>query len=857
MDNIKERSDYDTDLLFRYQLYFAIEPTDPADYCIILYFVLKGIPFDPESISQHSHDDILAPLFELSSITPGNLDKHSNLYEFINSCPKDEFERDYPNIIKSIFASMSVDHISFFVSENIIDYVRHLGCLKIWDEGQSFFLFSSLPNDMEYRFAENSNSWYPFIPLFKDAFNINRKPYSVSAPGSTVYIADYECNRIDALIARCLSEGQRYVIIPSLQNYDGNSEIIESWLRKGWLKEIIDCNEINYKTDPSAVFVVLDLGDTVESVIYKDCFGNYLTSCPISYEEIRNNGYYIDPSVYILPTPNEGEELIELGNLCTLSMETIGYSNSRELPYYDYSYNFKRICINSDYPRKEEYQSSIYSKVFKGPHLHITYGAFKMQMLISNTLGYYHCKNETSFALHIKDNQIDQKYLAYVLLRDDSFARFISFIIPDELFLKRKIAVNMNRKEQEAIVQEYLAMTDDVVRSDARYNLIWADPDINNVLNATNQDKLQEWQIDQTFETDTIYSNNSHDSVIKERADEVDAMIMDATTDALNDRFIGLRMALKTCRKMSKPLYLYTDIDESALKLDLDPDDFEYLSNGRIFRKSNPLGFRQLITSVRLELDNKGIPVALMMGKFVKEFDAANWLDNEFNLSITSDLKYFLSQPNNSLNKLRGSFKTLFRIIVDEIHYGSGLENVDLGLIPTLLENGSVQDSKTTGKVFIIDGDVLPKTLAHALRYAVDITNGASHTETTFDEGSKLAVTEYIRCSDTSHLANSVLEIFMDFILFLYNTGCEFDAKCISRNIYEKQKADWHNCPLHKVSNNEYFCDAPDGSKVHVQFKSEQYRENMALHIIDVAMEGKYIDKYKLFAPQGCWEIEE
>jgi hypothetical protein len=263
---------------------------------------------------------------------------------------------------------------------------------------------------------------------------------------------------------------------------------------------------------------------------------------------------------------------------------------------------------------------------------------------------------------------------------------------------------------------------------------------------------------------------------------------------------------------------------------------------------------RKLIAALRTELDNAGNSLAKLQGDFIREFEAAKWIDARLpKLHVVSTLSFCLLHTNTSLNSARGLVNALYQAIMREISNGSGLEMMDEGMFPSLMQKGTYMHNNQI--LFTLSEKVMPLPLAHSLRYASDILNSASHQE----DIEKMDFKGYLNLMNSDNIANAVLRIIMEFILWIYDVKFKFSGYCISEDVNVIHKVIWKGT-LQQVSEREYYCETTEGElvRVYVNFQknSKNGPERVGTEIIinKVSIETQMRDKYKWKVDKLDWE---
>ena len=299
---------------------------------------------------------------------------------------------------------------------------------------------------------------------------------------------------------------------------------------------------------------------------------------------------------------------------------------------------------------------------------------------------------------------------------------------------------------------------------------------------------------------------------------------------------------------------MYTDVDDESLQDDLSEEEYQYVVEGKLFRRNEETSIDRLVRNLRTELDGEDNHTAKIRGQYVREFEAASWLDQKFpNLCIPSDLEYCISNPNDAFPKVRAMLNGLYKAIMRDISNGSGLDQVkNVGMLPSLLKDGKYDNKNQTA--FVIRGSVMPLPLAISLRFASDIANGELHME-----NSKMDIRGYHRLVMSDNLAHAVIRVLMDFIIWLREVNFEFDGYCLFEDANLPHVVDWKGV-LKQAGPREFYCDVEDVGPVRVLVDLNKLEKICAekvgkeISIKKVSVDTQMMDKYDWKADKRDWE---
>lgn len=558
----------------------------------------------------------------------------------------------------------------------------------------------------------------------------------------------------------------------------------------------------------------------------------------VPYEDIVENQYSLNPYLYMVTECDENHELVRLGDICSIDEEQFEdfLTSSKSLvllPEYSFAKDLTDIYRNMETKREYvvEFPYDVNRSIYCGPHIHVTTNG---EYILSNATGYYACPDRKNWALSLNKPEVSIEYLTYVLLNSACFNEFLASEPSSQILLNKKVAILRNYKEQEDVVLKFKIHYSAIVKTSHVYNVALLVPKCPDWTKTTMEEcwylKLQEFE--------HVIGDGGLLDILDKGQESLDAVIIDAVVDSVRDRYKGLRNLMAKVQGRNIPVYLYTDVDDEFLQDDLSEQEYQYFKEGRSFKPSDETAIDALVRNLRNELDGQDNKIARRRGEYIREFEAAEWLEQKFpKLNIVSALTFSLSQPNKSFNTLRGVLNSLYKAIMYEISNGSGLDQIkSVGMLPQLLRDGKYAHENQI--VFIVKRDIMPLPLAVSLCYASQIVNGGSHEE----DVEKMDVKGYLSHIRSEHLAHSVIRIVMDFILWLYEVNFEFDGFCESADLNELVSKTYSGV-LQQAGLNEYFCETEEG-RIHVFVKGKA-RLGAEIEITQVKHETKLRDKYK------------
>ena len=464
---------------------------------------------------------------------------------------------------------------------------------------------------------------------------------------------------------------------------------------------------------------------------------------------------------------------------------------------------------------------------------------------ISRARGRYRCNCDV--ALVPNGKKVTIEYLAYVLMNDQRFANLFN-LVPFDLLLNYKLAINENLVQQRATVAYELERLRDVVNSSGVYNVELVNG--SSVFSPADIEQMEKWDMNVQSNISSVYGPTGLKELIPFAMREgarVDAILVDPSTDAKGSRLKGLQGAISFCREHNIPMFVYSALPLDTVREDLEEDDLAYCE-GRLFSSEGEFALKSFVTAVRDELDKNGTLVRQLQRRYKKEFLAAESIEANYNLNSVKTLEAALVNPNKSLNDIRISMDSCLSIVARKISSGSGLEKVDTGLLPVLFRDTVVEDSTGNRKgVYALSGRIMEKTLAASLVYMFQILNGASHGDGD-ESGNKLNVQTYMENAQTTNVAMSAIHIYMEFLVWLAQKGTEFGVKCSFRDPVAVEVL----CTgtVHRVSAREYYVETANYPKIHLGLQPQiQLRDGMQIFIKTIYPEkgADFVGRYDWF----------
>lgn len=327
------------------------------------------------------------------------------------------------------------------------------------------------------------------------------------------------------------------------------------------------------------------------------------------------------------------------------------------------------------------------------------------------------------------------------------------------------------------------------------YNIVWADDEID--------DLLDEITIQELKENGFNIVGQAHDGheleALLERPDLVDAVIVDANFNESNSKIeserdtSGLDYARSLYRMTLKcrvPFFLLTNRSDELLK-EIYQHNRAFLEDfprhKRWFKKSDITEYNAMFDEIKKAVEETKSTSFIIRNKYKYELNAASLLDgtNEF------IYEFLVRDFENTLDEIKEPFVSVRRSI--EKIFGR-CENMKLippissntnGTANYFLHNNySIKEGETFMTLYEMEGDdIMPKPLAQALKYIVDITQDGSHSKNEM----KLKVDEYFEKTKDVLLLRSVVFVLIDVVKWFAVTLLNHN------NPYKNERILWKN----------------------------------------------------------------
>lgn len=562
-----------------------------------------------------------------------------------------------------------------------------------------------------------------------------------------------------------------------------------------------------------------------------------------------------DPHRFFCPNAEKGESVIRLGDIVEVVNNGYRHVYDTSFPTFDFMSRFDEVASPlMNKPRKRYYDDVI---PWEGNNIHFQRKQSRwrdgLRVCISRTSGKYALSSEPDFTVRLKnDAKVLPEYLAYVLMKNRLFCESFDSLKNKGNFL---LALNLDQDVQKRIVEKAIEDCRDVVVSDGEYTaLVIGEADL---FSEEDKENISSWRVNLKESTVQDLIAMPEDRL---RPGVVDAIIFDPRVDSGKTGYRELRRILPKCMGAKIPLFVYEVNAPSPgkeLKTVLNdfifPEEMDYFRDNIYNAAREDNAVKQLFAELRNTLDRNGTLGARLRTTYKREFEAADIVSGLFGGNYAEGLEKLLTNRTvEQLKLFREEVESVLKGITKILSHGSGLEDINAGIIPDLFSGAVIKDAgdrkkKSYGKIYWLEGKIMEKTLAVSLAYMYQILNGVNHTAAD-EKGRELNVSSYMSSVRTGNLVSAVASIYMDFLVWLAGTGGEFDVVCDFRDAAKIRIG-----TLGRGSSNEWFVQTEaDGQEeetlVHVD-GVRNLQEGMKVELGELYPEKnvEYSTQYKLY----------
>lgn len=328
------------------------------------------------------------------------------------------------------------------------------------------------------------------------------------------------------------------------------------------------------------------------------------------------------------------------------------------------------------------------------------------------------------------------------------------------------------------------------------YNIVWADDEIDDLLDDDTVDELKE----QGFNIIGKAHNGKELEQLLKKPETVDAVIVDANFNE-SDTHIeserdtsGLTYARSIYTHMLKrtiPFFLLTNRADELLReiYQYNPDFLDdFPRYKRWFKKSDMAEYNSMFDEIKKTVNESKSTNFIVRNRYQHELNAASLIDG------TDDfiLEFLVRDYDNTLTEIKEPFVSVRRSVekvfgrCETMKLIPPISDNTNGTAAYFLKNKYTLKEATEYKTYfeMLGNDIMSKPLAQSLKYIVDITQDASHSKNDL----KLKVEEYFEETKDVLLLRSVVFILIDVVKWFAITLLNHN------NPVENERLLWRKC---------------------------------------------------------------
>lgn len=304
------------------------------------------------------------------------------------------------------------------------------------------------------------------------------------------------------------------------------------------------------------------------------------------------------------------------------------------------------------------------------------------------------------------------------------------------------------------------------------YNIVWADDEIDDLLDDITIEELKE----KGFNIVGMAHDGEELEHLLEKPELVDAVIVDANFNESDTHIDSERdtSGLDYARgiyehKLKKriPFFLLTNRDDELLnEIYQYKHKFreEFPRHKRWFKKSDIEDYNNMFEEIKKAVDESKSANFIIRNRYMQELNAASLIDgtNEFIFEfLVRDFDNTLTEIKEPFVAVRRSIEKIFGIC-EKMKLIPPISDNTNGTAAYFLYNKYSIKEETEYKTYfeMLGGDIMPKPLAQSLKYIVDITQDGAHSKNDM----KLNVEEYFKKTKDILLLRSVVFILIDVV---------------------------------------------------------------------------------------------
>lgn len=327
------------------------------------------------------------------------------------------------------------------------------------------------------------------------------------------------------------------------------------------------------------------------------------------------------------------------------------------------------------------------------------------------------------------------------------------------------------------------------------YNIVWADDEIDDLLEITSAGLKEKG-----FNIVGVAHDGQELEHLLERPELVDAVIVDANFNESDTHIDSERdtSGLNYARgiyvhklKRRIPFFLLTNRNDELLNeiYQYNPDFLnDFPRHKRWFKKSDNEDFDRMFDEIKKTVDKSKSTNFIIRNKYNLELNAASLIDgtNEFiHEFLVRDFENTLTEIKEPFVSVRRSIEKIFGRCEKMKLIPPISDNTNGTAAYFLYNKYSIKEGNDYKTYFeMLGGNIMPKPLAQALKYLVDITQDGAHSKNDM----KLKVDEYFEKTKDVLLLRSVVFILIDVVKW-------FAITLLNHNVPdENQRTLWKKC---------------------------------------------------------------
>lgn len=345
----------------------------------------------------------------------------------------------------------------------------------------------------------------------------------------------------------------------------------------------------------------------------------------------------------------------------------------------------------------------------------------------------------TCYSLLPDTTKILPHYLAYVLLHDKSFEKYLRHVleyyadvdgIRPIYLLNRKIPIFKDISKQMDVVRPFMEQK----QASCRYNIILALSDdrasTKEYLSVLAEKNLRVLGAASSIAQLQSLLNRYASSSISAQ-DKVDAVIVDADIKSglsgNEDQYDGLVELSYICNKSNIPFYLISKVERDKMLVHRRILSYFTEDGKKRFFRDGIDNFKKLLESMQHELETSVSDDSLLRNKYGEFYTAAEWLDSQrpgmnFALNVTKELKADINSSQEDMDKTVNNIRILTQNIIEWLQ--------EVNLAPARLDPGAVAimlRDKVHGDYIYPEQKIMDESLASMIATLYKIGNDGSH----------------------------------------------------------------------------------------------------------------------------------